>query len=137
MGTGNRFFFSGDTGYFSAFKEIGDRLGPFDLAAIPIGAYMPREIMRMTHLTPEAALQVFVDLQGKRLLGIYWGTFDLTEEPFDEPPARLQAKAQRRGLDPEAIWLLNPGRHPAVVSPTGLIQECMIKWAGLPVFGSF
>jgi N-acyl-phosphatidylethanolamine-hydrolysing phospholipase D len=109
MGAGKRFFFSGDTGYYSGFKKIGDRFGPFDVAAISIGAYIPRDIMRMTHLTPEEALQVFLDLQGRRLLGIHWGTFDLTEEPFDEPPVRLQVEAQRRGLDSNALWVLNPG----------------------------
>lgn len=42
LGPDHRFFFAGDTGYCSSFQEIGRRFGPFDLAAIPIGAYMPR-----------------------------------------------------------------------------------------------
>ena len=42
LGPWNRFFFSGDTGYCVAFEQIGKRFGPFDLAAIPIGAYEPR-----------------------------------------------------------------------------------------------
>lgn len=42
LGPWNRFFFAGDTGYCVAFEEIGKRFGPFDLAAIPIGAYEPR-----------------------------------------------------------------------------------------------
>ena len=42
LGPSNRFFFAGDTGYCSSFQEIGRRFGPFDLAAIPIGAYLPR-----------------------------------------------------------------------------------------------
>lgn len=42
IGPRNRFFFAGDTGYYSIFKQIGKRYGPFDLAAIPIGAYQPR-----------------------------------------------------------------------------------------------
>ena len=43
-GLGTDFFFAGDTGYCSAFEEIGKRFGPFDLAAIPIGAYEPRYV---------------------------------------------------------------------------------------------
>ena len=35
-----------DTGYCSAFQEIGRTLGPIDLALLPIGAYCPREIMK-------------------------------------------------------------------------------------------
>lgn len=42
LGPEHRFFFAGDTGYCASFKEIGQRFGPFDLAAIPIGAYCPR-----------------------------------------------------------------------------------------------
>ncbi len=46
----------------SVFKEIGRRLGSFDLAAIPIGAYLPAEIMKSGHTTPEEALQLFEDV---------------------------------------------------------------------------
>ncbi|XP_034522748.1 N-acyl-phosphatidylethanolamine-hydrolyzing phospholipase D isoform X3 [Ailuropoda melanoleuca] len=46
LGPWSRFFFAGDTGYCPAFKEIGKRFGPFDLAAIPIGAYAPRSCVR-------------------------------------------------------------------------------------------
>ena len=49
--------FSGDTGYFDGFKEIGRKLGPFDLAAVAIGAYVPPEIMKTVHTTPEEAVQ--------------------------------------------------------------------------------
>lgn len=109
IGHEKRLFFAGDTGYYDAFKEIGDRLGPFDLAAIAIGAYMPRAIMKMTHTTPEEALKLFGDLKGERFLGIHWGTFDLTEEPIEEPPHRLAAEAKRLGLDPERVWVFKHG----------------------------
>ena len=33
-------YFAGDTGAFAGFARIGAALGPFDLAALPIGAYM-------------------------------------------------------------------------------------------------
>ena len=42
IGPKNRFFFAGDTAMCPAFKQIGHKYGPFDLAAIPIGAYEPR-----------------------------------------------------------------------------------------------
>ena len=64
LGRERRFYFAGDTGYYAPiFQEIGRRLGPFDLGAIPIGAYMPRAMMQFSHVTPEEALQVFEDIR--------------------------------------------------------------------------
>jgi N-acyl-phosphatidylethanolamine-hydrolysing phospholipase D len=109
VGRAKRLFFAGDTGYYDVFKEIGSRLGPFDLAAIPIGAYVPAVIMRPAHTTPEEALQLFLDVRGRRFLGIHWGTFDLTEEPIEEPPKRVEAEARRRGIDSDRLFLLKHG----------------------------
>lgn len=108
-GSTKRFFFAGDTGYYAGFKEIGIRLGPFDLAAIPIGAYLPPAMMKMTHVTPEEALQLFADVQGQRFVAIHWGTFDMTEEPIEEPPLRLEVEAHRLGLDLSRVWVLKHG----------------------------
>jgi L-ascorbate metabolism protein UlaG (beta-lactamase superfamily) len=105
-----RFYFAGDSGYSAPmFREIGGRLGPFDLAAISIGAYQPAAMMKLTHTTPEETLSALEDVQGRDLVAIHWGTFDLTEEPIEEPPARLLAAARLRGLDPGRIWVLEPG----------------------------
>ncbi|HXJ82020.1 MAG TPA: MBL fold metallo-hydrolase [Candidatus Methylomirabilis sp.] len=109
IGARQRFYFSGDTGYFAGFREAGERLGPFDLSAIAIGAYRPAAIMRFVHTTPEEAVQASQDLQSRVLLGIHWGTFDLAEEPLDEPPRRMLAEAARRGIGPERAWILKVG----------------------------
>jgi N-acyl-phosphatidylethanolamine-hydrolysing phospholipase D len=109
LGRERRFYFSGDTGYFTGFKEIGKRLGAFDIAALAIGAYEPPEIMKSVHLTPEEAVQAFVDLNARTLLGIHWGTFDLAEEPLDEPPGRMLAEARRHGIASEHAWILKVG----------------------------
>jgi N-acyl-phosphatidylethanolamine-hydrolysing phospholipase D len=108
LGT-KRFYFGGDTGYYRHFKETGDRLGPFDLAALPIGSYTPRETARPVHLSPEEAVQAALDLRATHLLGVHWGTFALAREPYDEPPARLRAEVARRGLDAARAWILKPG----------------------------
>jgi N-acyl-phosphatidylethanolamine-hydrolysing phospholipase D len=104
-----RLYFAGDTAYFDGFRAIGARLGPFDLAAIPIGAYLPAVIMRSSHTTPEEAVQALEDARGRRLVPIHWGTFDLAEEPIEEPAERLQAEARRRGLEPGRLMLLRHG----------------------------
>ena len=108
-GKDKRLFFAGDTGYYGVFEEIGARLGPFDVAAIPIGAYLPPRIMRMAHTTPEEALRLLRDVRGKNLVPIHWGTFDLAEEPIEEPPLRLEREARRLGLEHERIWVLKHG----------------------------
>lgn len=105
-----RFYFAGDTGYFRHFKETGDALGPFDLAALPIGSYTPREIAKSVHISPEEAVQASIDLRAAKFLGVHWGTFALAREPYDEPPARLAAEIERRQLDPAGAWILRPGQ---------------------------
>jgi N-acyl-phosphatidylethanolamine-hydrolysing phospholipase D len=98
-GPTRRFWFAGDTGYSRLFAEIGTRLGPFDLAAVPIGAYDPPAMMQPVHLNPEEALQAGLDARAQRLLGMHYGTFDLTNEPLDEPPRRFHAAAVRQDVD--------------------------------------
>jgi N-acyl-phosphatidylethanolamine-hydrolysing phospholipase D len=105
VGSDRRLYFGGDTGYFGGFREAGRRLGPFDVAALAIGAYLPAEIMKAVHTTPEEAVQAFLDLDGRVMLGMHWGTFDLAEEPLDEPPVRMRAEFARRHLDPAHAWI--------------------------------
>lgn len=103
-GPTRRFYFAGDTGYFDGFREIGRRLGPFGLAALPIGAYEPAAMMRAVHTNPEEALQGGLDAGAATMLGIHYGTFDLTDEPLDEPPRRFHVAAARRGVEPARVW---------------------------------
>jgi N-acyl-phosphatidylethanolamine-hydrolysing phospholipase D len=109
LGT-KRFYFGGDTGYYRHFKDTGAALGPFDLAALPIGSYTPRATARPVHLSPEEALQAWTDLGATTFVGIHWGTYALAREPYDEPPRRIAAEASRRGLPPHRVWILPPGK---------------------------
>ena len=65
--------------------------------------------MQFVHTTPEQAVQVSEDLRSQVLLGIHWGTFDLADEPLDEPPRRMLAEASRRGIGVERAWILKVG----------------------------
>jgi N-acyl-phosphatidylethanolamine-hydrolysing phospholipase D len=109
IGPTRRFFHAGDTGYSPDFVEIGRRLGPIDLAAVPIGAYEPRAMMHAVHVNPEEALQVARDVRAQRAIGMHYGTFDLTDEPLDEPPRRFLAAASSFGFAPDRAWILNVG----------------------------
>jgi L-ascorbate metabolism protein UlaG (beta-lactamase superfamily) len=108
-GPTRRFYHAGDTAYFPGFAEIGKRLGPIDLAAMPIGAYLPREMMSAVHVNPEEAVRAAADVGARRVLAMHFGTFDLADEPLDEPPRRFRAEAARLGLDEDRAWILNVG----------------------------
>ncbi len=105
-----RFIFVGDTGYAPLFREIGAKLGPFDLAAIPIGAYEPRWFMRKHHVNPEESVQIHIDIASRKSVGIHWGTFILTDEPLDEPPKRLETALKDNELPPDDFIVLMHGQ---------------------------
>lgn len=104
-----RFYFAGDTGEFPDFPRMGDALGPFDLAALPIGAYEPQAMMRPFHLDPEQAVRAGRAVAARRILGIHYGTFDLSDEPLDEPPRRFRTAAVDAGFAEDDVWLLRIG----------------------------
>jgi len=92
---GFKTWFAGDTGYHpKRFQRIGTELGPHDLALIPIGAYGPRYFMLPQHVDPPLAVRAHLDVRSKHSVGIHWGTFELTHEPFLEPRALLQEAVQ-------------------------------------------
>jgi N-acyl-phosphatidylethanolamine-hydrolysing phospholipase D len=108
-GPQRRFYFAGDTGYFAGFKEIGEKLGPFDLAAVPIGAYEPNAMMKVSHMNPEEAIQAAVDIKAQRAVAMHFGTFNLSDEPLGEPPLRFKAAAQDTIIGEDNSWVLSIG----------------------------
>jgi len=108
-GATRRFYFAGDTGYFAGFPSIARALGPFDLAALPIGAYEPAAMMKPAHLNPEEAVQAALDLDARVAVAIHFGTFDLSDEPLDEPPRRFRDAAAKSALGESGAWVLRIG----------------------------
>ena len=113
---GRRVWFAGDTAYHPEFGAIGARLGPFDLAMIPIGAYDPRWFMERVHVDPEEAVRVYRDVSGAHpeaahplMLGLHWGTFRLTDEPMDEPPRRTASAWREADLPADRLWIARFG----------------------------
>ena len=95
-----RCYFSGDTGYPAAFAEIGKRFPDIHYALLPIGAYAPRWFMSPQHIDPEQAVIAFGELGAQNFIPMHFGTFQLSDEPLDEPPQLLR---QAMGSQTEKI----------------------------------
>ncbi|MFS4468773.1 MBL fold metallo-hydrolase [Maribacter sp. 2210JD10-5] len=91
-----KIFFSGDSGYGAHFKEIGDRLGPFDFAMMECGQY--NELWKEIHMMPEETAQAGLDVGAKQIMPIHWGGFKLAMHPWTEPVEKVSKKAGDLGL---------------------------------------
>lgn len=101
----------GDTGFGdgSLFARIGAKHGGFRLALIPIGAYAPRWFMAPQHMDPHEAVRVLALSGAREALAFHWGTFRLTDEPYDEPVALLAQALAAEGVDPGRFHVKRPG----------------------------
>jgi N-acyl-phosphatidylethanolamine-hydrolysing phospholipase D len=111
-------YYSGDSGYSRDFvdtrarfagRHTPERGGGFDLALIALGAYEPRWFMKEQHVNPQETVQVHKDLGARRSVGVHWGTFELTDEPLDQPPRDLEAARSAEGLSPDDIGVMAIG----------------------------
>jgi L-ascorbate metabolism protein UlaG (beta-lactamase superfamily) len=92
----HRLFFSGDSGYFNGFKEIGTVYGPFDLTLMECGAY--NKSWTDVHMFPEETVRAHLDLKGGVLHPIHWGTFNLSLHAWYDPMERLTAATKIHGV---------------------------------------
>ena len=102
----------GDTGFHDGinFRAVGERHGGFDLAILPIGAYEPRWFMKFQHINPHEAVEGMRLLGARRAIGHHWGTFQLTDEPVDEPKEKLAEALAAAQIPPEAFEAAHPGQ---------------------------
>jgi L-ascorbate metabolism protein UlaG (beta-lactamase superfamily) len=99
LGAHHRFYVSGDTGYSDHFRTIGERLGPFDLAFVKVGAYGPGAPWLDIHMSAEDAVRGHRDLRARRLFPVHWGTFNLAFHAWDEPIRRTVAAARAGSVE--------------------------------------
>lgn len=108
---GQRIFYSGDSGYFAGFKQIGERFDGFDLALMENGAY--DTYWPGVHMTPEQSVQAFIDLRGKQLYSVHNSTFDLAFHTWQDPLNRIADLAAAKGIElatPEIGEVLTVGQ---------------------------
>ena len=106
---GTRIYFAGDSAYGPFFRDIGQRLGPIDLALLPIGAYEPRWFMHVVHMNPAEAVQAHIDLGAPESIGIHFGTFQLTTEGIDDPLRALEDARRANNIPPSRFRTLGFG----------------------------
>lgn len=105
-------YYGADSGYYNGFTQIGEKLGPFDVTLLEIGAYNER--WADIHMGPEKAVQAHTDLKGHYLLPIHWGTFSLAFHPWTEPAERVIKAAQKQQVPlllpaPGQTWNIKDG----------------------------
>jgi len=94
---GQRIFYSGDSGYFGGFRQIGERFGEFDAVCMENGAYDPA--WPTVHMRPEESLQAYLDVRGKVLIPIHNTTFDLAFHRWREPLDAIVRLAAKQGIE--------------------------------------
>lgn len=117
-GARHRVYYSGDTALFPELKDIGQRLGPFDLTMIEVGAYDKH--WTDVHLGPEQAIRAHQLVRGKILLPVHWGLFSLGFHGWTEPMERVLAAAAHNAVN---VAVLKPGE--SIVPPH---LPPMVKW---------
>ena len=89
-------YFSGDSGYFSGFKEIGEKYGAFDITFIETGAY--NHLWKEIHMMPQESVQAHIDLKGKVMVPIHNSTFDLAMHDWFEPLDKVSELSKTMGV---------------------------------------
>ncbi len=89
-------WFSGDSGYGQHFKEVGNRLAPFDFGFMECGQYNP--LWHQIHMYPEESIQAAIDAGVKKVMPVHWAGFTLAQHSWTDPVERFVAEAEKRGL---------------------------------------
>jgi L-ascorbate metabolism protein UlaG (beta-lactamase superfamily) len=98
-------FYGADSGWFNGFQAIGATYGPFDLTMLEIGAYGKN--WPDIHMGPDHASNAHIALQGKLMIPIHWGTFNLALHPWYEPIEKLVEFAQQKKIE---LFVPEPGK---------------------------
>ncbi|MDJ0762899.1 MAG: MBL fold metallo-hydrolase [Myxococcota bacterium] len=123
VGPEHRVYYTGDTGMFPGFREIGNRLGPFDVVMAETGAY--NQLWADMHLGPEQAVQAVKDAQGKLMIPVHWGTFDLALHAWTEPAERVIVAAAEQAVP---LAIPRPGESVEPSKPLPLLRW----WPSIP-----
>jgi len=122
-GENHNVYYAGDTGMFPGFKDIGEKLGPFDVTLIEVGAY--NKLWADVHLGPEQAIQAVKMARGGLMIPVHWATFDLAMHSWTEPVERLLIAQQ---ISKFPLSIPKPGQSVELKNPALLTKW----WPKLP-----
>ncbi|AKB85250.1 Outer membrane protein romA [Methanococcoides methylutens MM1] len=120
LGNETRIYASGDSGYGTHFKEIGNKYGPFDLTLIE-GAQYDRSWPDI-HMIPEQSVQANLDVNGETMMLMHWGAFTLANHGWNEPIERALKEANERDVN-----IIAPKIGDTVMLDSGL-QMTPVPW---------
>lgn len=101
-------YFAGDSGYFRGFKAIGEAY-KIDYALLPIGAYEPEWFMQASHMTPEEAIQAYLDMNATHFIPTHYGAYRLADDTAEDALLRLNKEWERLDLDKAKLHILALG----------------------------
>ncbi len=104
-------YFAGDTGFHAGanYRLMARKHRRLRLAILPIGAYEPRWFMEGQHQNPDEAVRGMLLCRAEFALGCHWGTFQLTNEPVDEPGRKLVEALEIHDVPRERFRPMLPG----------------------------
>ena len=123
LGRNRRVYYSGDTGLFPGLREIGERLGPFDVTLVESGEY--GRYWPDWHLGPEQAVLAHRLVGGRVFIPVHWGLFTLAYHAWSEPADRVLAAAAKTGV---TVIVPKPGQSIEPLAPPPLVKW----WPSLP-----
>lgn len=90
-------WFSGDGGFGSHFKAIGEKLGPFDFAFMECGQYNVK--WEAIHLFPKMSVQAAVDANVRKAMPVHWGGFSLSHHSWTEPAEEFTKATEDQNIE--------------------------------------
>jgi L-ascorbate metabolism protein UlaG (beta-lactamase superfamily) len=109
--SGKKIYFGGDSGYAPHYLKTSEKFGAIDLAFLPIGAYAPREFMRIAHMDPKQAVQAHLDLKSKQSIGMHYGCFPMAAESAEEPLILLEKERSSAKVHEKEFVTLPVGKY--------------------------
>lgn len=107
-----KIFCSGDGGYGSHFRKIGEQFGGFDYAFMENGQY--NKAWHAIHMLPNETAEASVDINAKKIVPIHAGKFALARHAWNDPYKDLTAASFDKDyhlLTPRIGELIDFTRH--------------------------